>query len=754
VLTSLYPDTPDSLARQLHESVLFRYARLEYCRSHEGKLRSIRPPEDVIGSDVGTTENSGQISIGPRSTPVQPSKTTKQSEQTSRYNTEVLTLSETNASTFYTGWRPTSSLFPPPSKVASSTIIGKVTTPLPPTSYDTSENPKCPFCRIIHPRQYYDDKSWWRYVLRTFAALLNTIQLTYHGRTHVENDLQPYICLTGSCDDAHEFGEKKAWSSHMAEKHGPAWSSLIHPSTEDIQHDRASNICPICCHVLKEINPNPQQQAQSSDLCLSTPEENSTGKPTPKEKNFDFRAVRKEVSFAGDLLLGQDGVDDVATVKGALYSNERELQEQAKMSRHVAEHLRQLAFLSARLYMMEHEHSNNARENDVESLDQSDRASLGGSIESVDQKIQLVENLPAGDWTTDPHPPHSGDVLKLIAEQAVPDRDDDGTELRPKGGLTRTQLSPSEYTIGVVCALSVEKSAFVAMLDEVHEALQTPIDDENSYTFGRIGSHNIVTACLPAGMTGSLSAATVAKDMLRTFQIKIGLMVGIGGGVWSQKVDLRLGDVVVSQLEGTHGGVVQWDFGKMEQDGFKRIESLNKPPRPLLNAVQDIKKKYMMEGDELAENLSKMVQNKPRLARTFVYQGLENDCLYEATYNHAGGETCDRCAIEKIIDRLPRTTTDPQVHYGKIASGNKVVKNGESRDRIAKDLGIICFEMEAAGLMDSFPCLVIRGICDYADSHKNERWQPYAAATAAAYAKELIGVLKKQRVDELNPTGE
>jgi nucleoside phosphorylase len=200
--------------------------------------------------------------------------------------------------------------------------------------------------------------------------------------------------------------------------------------------------------------------------------------------------------------------------------------------------------------------------------------------------------------------------------------------------------------------------------------------------------------------------------------------------------------------------VVQWDFGKMEHDGFRRTGSLNKPPRPLLNAVQDMKEKHMLEGDELADNLARMIQNKPKLARTFVHQGFENDCLYEATYNHAGGETCDNCATEKAINRTSRTTTDPQVHYGNIASGNEVVKNGEFRDRIAKDLGIICFEMEAAGLMDSFPCLVIRGICDYADSHKNKRWQPYAAATAAAYAKELIGVLKKQGVDELKPASE
>jgi nucleoside phosphorylase len=320
--------------------------------------------------------------------------------------------------------------------------------------------------------------------------------------------------------------------------------------------------------------------------------------------------------------------------------------------------------------------------------------------------------------------------------------------------MPANELHLDDYPIGVICALPVEKVAFVAMLDKVHESLQTPKDDENSYTFGEIGKHNIVVACLPAGLTGNNSAATVAKDMLRSFRIKIGLMVGIGGGVWSKRMDIRLGDVVISQPDGTHGGVVQWDFGKMEHDGFRRTGSLNKPPRPLLNAVQDMKEKHMLEGDELADNLARMIQNKPKLARTFFHQGFDNDCLYEATYNHAGGETCDECAIAKVINRSPRTTTEPQVHYGNIASGNEVVRNGEFRDRIARDLGIICFEMEAAGLMDTFPCLVIRGICDYADSHKNKRWQPYAAATAAAYAKELIGLLKKQGVDELKPAGE
>lgn len=313
-----------------------------------------------------------------------------------------------------------------------------------------------------------------------------------------------------------------------------------------------------------------------------------------------------------------------------------------------------------------------------------------------------------------------------------------------------------DYAIGVICALAIEKAAVEAMLDERHPPLKTIQGDENSYTLGGIGKHNVVVACLPAGVMGNNSAATVAKDMLRSFPIKIGLMVGVGGGVWSRKVDMRLGDVVVSQPGGTHGGVVQWDFGKMEKGGvFKRTGSLNKPPRVLLNALQDIKIRHMTEGDKFAEHLSTMAANSPRMARTFGYQGAEHDQLFEATYDHERGDTCDECDQDRVIKRLPaRTDPAPRIHYGNIASGNEVMKHGVTRDRIASEEGVICFEMEAAGLMDSFPCLVIRGICDYADSHKNKRWQPYAAATAAAFAKELLGVINKQEVDELGPASE
>jgi nucleoside phosphorylase len=311
------------------------------------------------------------------------------------------------------------------------------------------------------------------------------------------------------------------------------------------------------------------------------------------------------------------------------------------------------------------------------------------------------------------------------------------------------------YAVGVICALDVEKAVVEATLDEEYGRVQKAAGDDNAYMFGRIGAHNVVVACLPAGVMGKVSATAVAKDMMRSFPIKIGLMVGICGGVWSERADVRLGDVVVSQPDGVHGGVVQWDYGKMERDGvFKRTGMLNKPPRPLLNAVQSLKARHMLRDSEVNEHLAAMLAKYPRLAYKFGHQGQEYDQLFKASYGHAGGDTCAECDRSCLCDRSPREDDQPHIHYGNIASGDQVVKDGPTRDRIAREEGILCFEMEAAGLMDTFPCVVIRGVCDYADSHKNKRWQGYAAATAACYAKELLGEVDAVGIEQLGPASE
>ena len=319
---------------------------------------------------------------------------------------------------------------------------------------------------------------------------------------------------------------------------------------------------------------------------------------------------------------------------------------------------------------------------------------------------------------------------------------------------TRT-MSQQSYTVGIICALDVEKAAVEATLDEEHGRVEKAVEDNNAYTFGRIGEHNVVVACLPAGVMGKASAAVVARDMMRSFPIKVGLMVGICGGVWSERADVRLGDVVVSQPDGMHGGVVQWDYGKMERDGvFRRTGTLNKPPRPLLNAVQSLRARHRRKGNELHRSLQGMLSSNPYMAEEYEHPGAEHDQLFEASYTHTTGDTCGDCDRSRLCNRIQRKDDRPQIHYGNIASGDQVVKDGPTRDRIAREEGILCFEMEAAGLMDTFPCVVIRGVCDYADSHKNKRWQPYAAATAACYAKELLGEVDVVGVEQLGSASE
>ena len=134
----------------------------------------------------------------------------------------------------------------------------------------------------------------------------------------------------------------------------------------------------------------------------------------------------------------------------------------------------------------------------------------------------------------------------------------------------------------------------------------------------------------------------------------------------------------------------------------------------------------------------------------YLYPGMEHDQLFEATYHHKGGKICRLCDRSKVVERAPRRKSAPRIHYGTIGSANEVIKDSETRDKLRTDLGILCVEMEAAGLIDEFSCLVIRGICDYADSHKNKSWQPYAAATAAAYAKELLSIIPAQEIVATN----
>ncbi|KAF3231779.1 hypothetical protein TWF128_004494, partial [Orbilia oligospora] len=257
------------------------------------------------------------------------------------------------------------------------------------------------------------------------------------------------------------------------------------------------------------------------------------------------------------------------------------------------------------------------------------------------------------------------------------------------------ELKASDYSVGWVCAIPIELTAVLAILDETYPQLDAADGDTNSYKFGRIGSHNVVISCLPAGRYGVTNAGIVAAHMRSTFaKLRFGLMVGVGGGAPSGDNDIRLGDLVISQPAGVSGGVIQYDFGRaMENGEFLRIGSLNAPPSILLNAVAFIKAE---DQAKLGQKISEIAQEIEENDSKFQYPGQETDILFRADYNHVPGEgrqreTCKSCDTSKVVPRPERKYDHPYFHYGIIASGNQVIK--DEREKIKEINFVVPFHM-------------------------------------------------------------
>lgn len=312
---------------------------------------------------------------------------------------------------------------------------------------------------------------------------------------------------------------------------------------------------------------------------------------------------------------------------------------------------------------------------------------------------------------------------------------------------------PNNYTVGWISAIEIEYAAAQEFLDEEHEGPKLAnLNDENHYTLGRIGKHNVVIAVLPRGDNGVAAAAMAAKDMMHSFpNVRICLMVGIGGGAPSKRHDIRLGDVVVSVptysgTGGNQGGVIQYDYGRTIQERcFQGARYLNRPPRALLTAVNGLSTKYKRRGNDIDRTINNILQRNRRLQREYGRPPPDSDKLYSSDPVRKPGTEA------KLIQRPERSEMEdnPAIHYGLIASADGFMEDAQIRDILAEELDVLCFEMEAAGLMNSFPCLVIRGICDYSDRHWFKEWRGYAAMSAAAYAKALLEAVPAGDVDRM-----
>lgn len=313
------------------------------------------------------------------------------------------------------------------------------------------------------------------------------------------------------------------------------------------------------------------------------------------------------------------------------------------------------------------------------------------------------------------------------------------------------QRGYNEYTVAVVCALGFEMSAVRYMLDQEHPTLPAKKGDQNIYVLGELSGHNIVIACLP-GNQGKSAAAIVATHLQRTFpSIQYRLLVGIGGGAPSCDHDIRLGDVVVSMPDGQSGGVIQYDLGKDTEDEFTLKGFLCSPPPVLRGAVIRMQSDHLGTQSKINDFMSTLVEKGKHFA-SYQRPPANSDLIFEPDYPHEAGQvTCARCDKSRLENRPPRISEAPVIHYGLIASGDRVMRSAPKRNRTGQNVGdVLCFEMEVAGIATEFPCIAVRGISDYADSHKNDAWQHYAAAAAAGCAKEILSYVAPEHTQAIS----
>ncbi|EED11935.1 conserved hypothetical protein [Talaromyces stipitatus ATCC 10500] len=295
--------------------------------------------------------------------------------------------------------------------------------------------------------------------------------------------------------------------------------------------------------------------------------------------------------------------------------------------------------------------------------------------------------------------------------------------------MARLETRKSEdYYVACLTVIPEEFAAFREVYDKRHSRpLGIDPRDPNQYEFGEIAGHNVV-----------LCSATAA-DLLRSFEgIKYALLVGIGGGVPSRACDVRLGDIVVGTPGYLSSGITHHDQGKQLSDRFMHLNFPVPPPRAIQAAVSQMRVRELDKSSKIPNIISSVVGKLPSFNRP----DNRSDHLFQADYEHAGeGSDCDECDKKRLVQRSARDNLAPQIHYGVIASGGLLVRSAAKRDSLRDLYNACCIDMEAAGIMGTLPSLVIRGISDYADSHKNDHWQKYAAVAAAAFAKELLQCL-------------
>ncbi|KAL7939068.1 hypothetical protein V8C35DRAFT_285617 [Trichoderma chlorosporum] len=627
-----------------------------------------------------------------------------------------------------------------PMAVAASRVSVSVATmhyPSPPPVSQQMRGFKCPCCYQTLPEMFKDWSRW---------------------RKHLVEDLCPYTCPFPKCPRSEGlYITRAAWRDHVLQSHGVgySWECLACVGTgipntflsaqEFVNHNRTKHIdtisedqvmvlrdtcrkiappniaqCPLC--------PWPQDEKETPDAIANLEHVGNC------IHEFSLNAL----PWAESLVTCIDAMDPLnlalrEKVEEWLKSTEEE--EGADIQKI---NIKMFGFFQTQPLPIKQEWEYIPEEYFAES---SKESSVGER-----ESLSLDSDLPEVRGT------YSDDISDEASEKS-----ERGQVIEDLHGSTVVEPPEHDankaYTIGWITSTPIEFTAAKEFLENTHgEPQWVHWNDRNSYTLGEIEQHNVVIARMPRGVRvdGAGAAAIAATDMILSFpNVRVCLMVGIGGGAPSKSHEIRLGDVVVGvpSLPGK-GGVIQYDYKTTTQTRrFQGIRYLCQPPKALMDIVTRLISRRKV-GNNINTAISSILEKNRQLWRDYRRPDTDFDKLWSTDGAFKPGENFTL----KFMQQAKRSEEKEEhvaIHYGLIASADGFIEDTQVRDKLAKELGVLCFETEAAGLMSSFPCLVIRGICDYSDGNWSEEWQGYAAMAAAAYAKELLCMLPLSYVNEM-----
>ena len=331
--------------------------------------------------------------------------------------------------------------------------------------------------------------------------------------------------------------------------------------------------------------------------------------------------------------------------------------------------------------------------------------------------------------------------------------------------------SRDDIAIAVICALPEERDTVEALTTRDYKGEgkrygKVPGDD-NSYTVGELGGKPVVLVA-PRAM-GTTNTRDLARGLRISFpNITYAFVVGIAGGAsfepdgsdWKAS-DIHRGDVIVS----TH--VIEYDFGRQYENGFRRrtdVESvLPRAPAEVTNFVNQLVGGRSQAFQRILRKTNADLTDCRRFETGekgyHTHPGPDKDDVYDSGHRHkhqdpaqcakcsactqwyhkvceeALAASCQKLGCKPCRSNPPR---DTKIHFGRYASGNAVMKSAHRRDMLIREDQVIGFEMEGAGAWEVFGTIVVKGVVDYADSHKNKEWRGYPAARAALCASAMI----------------